>query len=386
MTDIAMTAEAAPAPQAAPEEIVSPPNPIRDEPHEAEAKPEVKAEPVAEKKLSAREALEAAAKKVDADEKAEGDKTKPEVKAAEKPRDDTGKFAAKAKEGEPVKTETQPKDEGQPAPHHEAPARFSTDAKAKWETVDESIKAETHRAIRELEQGHAKYKQAASDYEAFRPFHELAKSVGADPVRALEEYVGIDKLLGQDLVAGLERICNNKGVSLRDVAAHVMGQQAQQQPGQPGARQQPEPVHPQVQQLEQQVAMLAHQLQQVTGTVSSGIEKQVSDEVSAFASDKPLFDELSEQIAAHIANDGLSLQDAYDKALSDAQALAQRLGFIPKAQAAPAAADVDLEAQTQKGRKSIAGAPSAGSAPATHKPSPSIKDAIRKAMQASAGV
>jgi hypothetical protein len=361
------------APPPAVDEILVPPSPIIDEPNPgAGDKPEpVKADKApAEKPLSARDALKAAAEKL---EKQDAD-AKPDAKA-EKARDETGKFAAKEGEkiADPKAAEAKPKVEpDKTAPHYEAPARFSTDAKAKWTEVDESVRAETHRAIKELEQGHAKYKEDATNYEQFREFHKLAKDTNTDPVTALRNYVGIDKLLSENLVAGLERICTNKGISLKEVAAHIMGQPADKVQSQSAAE---------IRQLKAELAEIKQSVGTVTGHLTEQQSRTAADEVAVFAKDKPLFDELSDKIVSHITNDGLSLQAAYDKAVSDAQALAQRLGFIPKTEAAPLVPDVDLVAQTQRGQKSIAGAPSAGSAPASQKPSSSIKDALRRAMQ-----
>ena len=76
--------------------------------------------------------------------------------------------------------------------------------------------------------------------------------------------------------------------------------------------------------------------------------------------------------------DTLALDDAYAKAISDQQALARQMGFIPQ-QAAPVEAPA---AQTLKGTKSITGAPSAGSYQATQKPSSSNLEAVRKALAA----
>lgn len=383
-TEIAAPAAvSAPAPVADVNEIIVPPNPINTEPNPgAGDKPEpVKADKApAEKPLSAREALKAAAAKV---EKQEAD--------ADKPRDEaTGKF--KAKEGEAdataAKAEAKPAEKptdkpAEKAPHHEAPSRFSTEAKAKWETVDDSVRAETHRALKELEQGHAKYKQDATDFEPFREFHKLAKEKNVDAAAALKQYVGIDQLLASDFKAGIERICANKGISLKEFAAHVLNQPADKAEQESSAY--VRKLEVKIAEQGQQLAAVVQKLNGVDSHISEQQNKTFEAEVADFAKDKPLFDELSDEIIAHIANNGLSLTEAYDKALGDAQAMAQRLGFIPQASSAPTA-DVDLEAQTLKGQKSIAGAPSAGSAPATQKPSSSVKDAIKRAIQAAASV
>jgi hypothetical protein len=378
-TEIASTPTVAAPPPADVNEILVPPNPISDEPPQADQKPEVK-EKQPEKPLSARDALKAAAEKIDKQETGAKDKAA-EEKPTDKARDETGKFKSAEPAKEPgkdaEKVEAKPLDKT--VPHNEAPSRFSPEAKAKWAEADETVRAETHRAIKELEQGHAKYKQDATDYEPFREFHKLAREKNVDPVAALRQYVGIDQLLASDFKAGIERICANKGISLKEFATQVLNQPADKAEQESSAY---------VRRLEAQIAEQGKQLAAVAQKVN-GVDTHISEqqnkafeaEVETFAADKPLFNELSEVIVSHIANNGLSLQDAYDKALSDAQAMAQRLGFIPQAQAATIP-DADLEAQTLRGQKSIAGAPSAGSAPATHKPSPNIKAALLRAMSA----
>lgn len=380
---LAIVQEAPGAP--AVEEVVVPPNPIRTEPNSgAEGKPAPKADakPSAEKRPSVREAVEAAAKKVDADDKAqtpakpaaETKVEKPAEKADATPsrdRDATGKFIAK--EGEPAKTGT----------NADAPTRFSNDAKAAWATAPEPVRAETHRAIRELEAGVAKYKGDADAYVPFKPFHDLAKQMNVDPAKALREYVTLDRMLGENFPAAMARICQNKGVDIRSFAADVLGLPAEARTalkiGQP--QQQARAVDPEVLRLRHEVGQLQQQLGALTGQVQQRGAQGVEAEVAAFA-DKPLFNELSEKIAAHIRNDGLSLADAYDKAYSEFQAMAERAGLIPRANEAAPEVAADLAAQTQKGQKSIAGAPSAGSYPAAKKPSSSIRDAIRAAAAA----
>ena len=345
-----------------------------------------------------RDTLKAAAAKV------EGETDKPAGEVKPQPsRDQTGKFAKGEAAADPKAAGSQttdPKTAERPAPkvdasvpHAQAPARFSPDAKAEWDKLPESVKAETHRALRELEQGHGKYKESATRYEtSYKEFDALAKQFNADPKKVLQEYVGIDRLLGENFVGGLQRIAENKGVDLKEVARQILGADAQrpsaqQQPGQgqPQAGQFPPEAAAVIRNLQQTVQRLEQQVTGVTSHVSeqarSSAERAAMSEVEAFAANRPYFNELSEQIAAHITNDGLSLEQAYDTAFNNAQAMARSLGFIPQPAAASAA---DLEAQTLKGRKSIAGAPSAGSSPAAHKPSSSIRDALRKAISQAA--
>jgi len=387
--DIAVTSTSG-APEAEP---VSLPNPIHTEPQNPEAgdKPAAPADKAAapEKKPSIRDSIDRAAAKVAEKDTATAtttDKAKPLSSTEGAARDDKGKFAPKAADAT-AETAKPATDAAKPdataakpsATHNiaEPPARFSTDAKAAWATAPDPVKAEVHRAVKELEAG---IKQHADNYAPFKEFHDLAKSVNVDAAKALREYVNIDKMLGENFDAGLQRIFQNKGVDPRQWAAKVLGQQAPAQ--QPGAQQQQAQPNAEVVQLRQHIARLEQQIGGVSTHIQAQQTQTVEQEIAAFRShpDHALFDELSTDIAAHIKNNGLSLQDAYDKAVAEAQDKARRLGFIAQPAAAPAPPPV--EAQTLRaGLKSIAGAPSAGSAPATHKPSSSIKESIRRAMQ-----
>jgi hypothetical protein len=171
MSDVAGGVDAPAEASPAAVEPVAPPNPISvnneaPEPKEG-AKVDDKTEPA--KPLSAREALQKARDKVDAEPVASKE-AKLDNKAVEKPvakaepvksdgpaRSEDGKFAAKTADGEKTETVQQPAakvEAGKPAtPAADAPARFSTDAKAAWATAPEPVKAEVHRAIREMEAG-----------------------------------------------------------------------------------------------------------------------------------------------------------------------------------------------------------------------------------------
>lgn len=378
MSDVQMTAEA-------PVDLPNPiaidnvdPNPPDPEKVEAKVK-----EPVVAPKPTMRETLEKAAAKIEKDNPTE----KPVETQAQ--RDEKGKFAAKPDASKPETLKAEPvkgaevvekasptaAEKGQPgasANPADAPARFSPDAKAAWATAPDAVKAEVHRAVRELESGITQHKER---WAPLAEYDELAKKSGTTIDRALKEYVGIDKMLGENFAAGIERICANKGVNLREFAAQILGQAPDQVQAQSETK---------IRQLERVVQQLQEQVGGVTGTLQTQAEKDINNQIAAFAQDKPLFSELSAEIASHIANDGLSLEDAYDTAVTNAKAKAARLGFIPQAPAADPIVP-DRAAQTHKGQLSIAGAPSAGSTPATQQPSSSIRDALRRATQVHAG-
>lgn len=374
MSDIhgAAAPESSPAPVS--EVAVELPNPIS-----TEAQPEVKAEPKVEAKteaksdkpISAREALEKAALKVEKDNKADPKaEVKTEVKTiekaapvSEKPRDETGKFASK----DPAKVEAKEALKSEVKPSYTAgdpPARFTPDVKAEWAKLPENVRGEVSRMERELTQGYEKHKTAAERDATLNEFHDMAKQSGKDLPSVVREYVNMENALRKDLVGGLETICQRMGVSLRDVAAHVIGQKPEQVQSKQDAT---------IRELRQTV----QQLEQRVGTVAQTFQKQQEtstlQEVSAFAEKNPRFEELANDIA-------FFMKSGRAKDLSEAYQLAERLNPAQASTTEAAKAHViDLSAQTEKGQKSINGAPSAGSSPAKQ-PSNSIKEALRKAM------
>ncbi|TPK16669.1 hypothetical protein FJ872_17865 [Mesorhizobium sp. B2-5-9] len=349
------------------QEPVNPPAPVSSEPPKAETKPEPKVE---EKKApTTREALKSAAEKVAEKAKAEEKpvQAKPAEKPTEKPADkNLPELKAEAKpepKAEPVKTGT----------HQDMPARFKSDtaASAEWEKAPEAVKAAVHRSFRELEAGIEKHRASAEEFEPLKPYSELAKQHGTTIPKALDNYLGLEKMLssqdqGQKM-AGLQRVFDYAGVNIRDFAARVMGQTPDQVSSSQDAT---------IRELRQELAGIKQQVGGVTNTIQQQHVATVNGQVQAFAADHPRFDELAEDIA-------FFLKSGKTKDLAEAYKLAERLNPAPVAEvtAAPQTRTTDnLEAQTLKGGKSVTGAPSAGSDPATKRASTSIKDSLRRAM------
>lgn len=373
MTDDVSGGAAAPADSApvADAEVVHTPNPISTE----AAPPSIDdALDRAEAKVKADAAKDAPAP-VKSEAKSEPKtETKPETKPVEsKPelkRDETGKFASD-KPAEKAANEPAPKPATEQAkPVSDAPARFSDDAKAVWKDVPEAARRETERAIKELTQGHEKYRASAEKFDAIKEFDDMATKSGTDLKTALTRYVNIEQTLRQDPIKGLQLVCENMGLSLRDVAAHIMGQTPEQQSSQADAT---------IRELKQQVAALTDQLGGVTKTIQQQRESATHEQITKFAADNPRFDELADDIA-------FFLQSGRTRDLSEAYKLAERLNPAPAQAAvetpASSAANIDLVAQTQKGSKSINGAPSHGSSPATRKPSKTLDESLDRAFAA----
>lgn len=269
-----------------------------------------------------------------------------------------------------------------PSPLDEPPSRFSPDAKAAWATAPEAIRGEVKRAFTEMEGGLQQYQQQIAP---IKPFMEMATKSGTTLDAALTRYTNMEGLLRQDPIKGLQAVCDNIGISLRDAAAHIMGQPADQQASQSDAT---------IRDLRQHIGRLEQQVTGVTTTFEQQQTQQLQGQIAEFATAHPRFDELRPTIAQLLEN-GMAhdLPSAYDmaerikpSAVQQAIPATQVLGSTPAQNALalqPAVVKTpDLTAQTRKGSLSVTGAPSSGSNPANRKPSSSPDESIDRAFAA----
>lgn len=375
------------APAATPSVVLSeapatPPNPIQGTvpPREAE-KPAAKPEPAKNAKEAVQRAQEAVKAKEAANDKSQKDwdahkkelaakdASKPEPKQEarqEQPRDN-GRFAPRQEQ-----QATQPDQSQTPAHHREPPSRFSQDAKAEWEAVPDKVKAEVHRATRELEQGINKYRGDAERYETVRQFDEMARKNGGDLSKSLAKVVDIEDTFSRDPIEGFRKIAYHFGIPLEQVAAHILNQPYDQRQG----------ASSEVIGLKNEIAQLKESLSSLQPVVQE--YKQTSDEraLAEWAADKPHFAQLRGDVAA-LVQQGYSPDDAYRQAVYDFQEKASAFGFVPQ----PAASSAPAQSRplNPAGQKSITGAPAAGSDPVSRKaPATSVKEAVKRAFAAHA--
>jgi hypothetical protein len=310
-------------------------------------------------------------------------------------RDTAGRFMGKQGEPQqatapqakaPAATEAKPAAE-QPAKaadaFHEAPSRFSADAKAAWAALPDAVKAETHRALRELEGGITKYKADAEAFESVRKFDELAKQSGTTMAAAMENYVGIEQLLAKDVVAGFGAIADNLGYDLVKIARHIVkstgGLPAEGEDGsEPDGGQQDDP---RIAALQNKIAALEGQLTGISGHVQSQQHEATVAQVEAFAKrpENARWGELENDILDILKGKGPYSVPANVQGIArvaEAYKLASLIKPAPAAPviAAPAAPNPDPAAQTRKASLSVTGAPGNGSDPA-RKPASSIRNA-----------
>ena len=262
----------------------------------------------------------------------------PEPEAPSGPaRDEMGRFTRQEQEASP--------EPPAPADLIEAPTRFSADAKAEWATAPKSVQHEIRRAIEEMEAGLNGYQQ---DYGDLKDYAELAKGQGTTIKEALDRYVGIERMLQEDPVKGLEQICQNMGTTLQDIVSKVSGT----------------PENETIAQLNAKIAQLENQFGGVQQNIQQQREGEIQARVTAFAETHERFNELSDDIAK-------LLQTGYAADLESAYDIAARLKPVakPEPQAAQAAKAL-----------SVSGAPDTGSNPATRKPPSSARDAVEQAF------
>ncbi|MDZ7906526.1 MAG: hypothetical protein U5N55_12700 [Cypionkella sp.] len=305
-------------------------------------------------------------------------KAKPEVKAeikAEPPKSDDE--AKPADEPEPVKPRV--------TAYKEPPSGFDLAAKGEWEAVPESVRGAMHRRAQEMEAGIAKYKTEAQEFEPVRPYAEMAKQSGTTLDQALARYVGMEQQLRKDPIAGLEAVVANLGLkgpngqpaTLRDVAAHILGQK----PDQLASRQ------------EATISQLSRQLQEVTqklGGFQQHVEgqqmqaktQQAESEWGAFQREYPRAAELEAPIADFLTKYPAPANMQIKERLADAYAWA-----VAKSPEGVHTAALPL-VQTQTpalpnpaGQKSISGAPGGNE---TRTPTRNLNRsaAVEKAMRA----
>lgn len=386
-----------PAPAPEREVIEVTPREPKEAPKSAELpKPEAVEEPKPAKSI--REALEGA--KVKAEEKAEAKKPpepKQEPKQEEKPekaepkaeepveekatrdRAPDGKFAAKEQEEQPKRQSS----------FREAPSRFDEGAKKDWESVPESVRGAIHRSIRESEHGIQKYRQSADEYESIREYADMARQHGTNLRQALDNYVGIEKMLRQNPMQGLEQIVANLGlkdnqgqpVTFRALAMAMAGQK-------------PEAVSAQQDRTISELRQQVQQLTQQVGGVSQYFQEQqtlartaaAENEWQSFVKDNPRASALENDIADLLKNasfgDNVTVRDRLDMAY----AIAERRHPDTNAAHTGSLAQTQTPEPRQPnpaGQKSISGSPAPGTLTPSAKPKnpPSIQDALRDAAR-----
>ncbi|XUM19757.1 hypothetical protein ACRAVF_19010 [Bradyrhizobium oligotrophicum S58] len=353
------------------------------EPNVEKASP-LKADPVA-KDAPAAKTVEPAAKDAPVARGEDGKfvSTKPAEPA--EPAKDAAAAKAAAKAAEPVPAvkdaPTAAKEPAKPSFTAEPPpARFSAAAKEKWAEAPDEVRAEVTRAVTELTKGFEKHREAAARDSELAEFHEMATKGGTTVKQALSAYVNMENVLRSDPIKGFELICQNAGLSLRDLAGKILNQTPEESASKADAT---------IAELRAKIDRLEKGFGSIEQREHQAKTESITEIVAKFAADPAhsRFDELSEDIK-------FFLESGKTKDLAEAYRLAERLNPAPAAPVAKAAdpisepassaapviaSIVPAPAHTDRGQKSIAGAPTAGSDPARKQRSSSVQEAIRRA-------
>jgi hypothetical protein len=286
----------------------------------------------------------------------------PEDSGDTRARDEQGRFAPKA---QPEAAEAPP--EAETAPEAPAPvevppppSRFAKAAQEAWAQAPDVIRAEVARMEAELTKGLNDYQER---FAPLKQFDDMARQSGKTLDTVLHQYVGMERQLAADPVAGFALIAQNMGLNPVQWAQTIIDRfnGAPQQPGLPVE------LAPVVQTVQE----LKREIEQERQTRA---QREFEAHVERFAADKPRFGELADTIVEMI-------QTGFAKSLEDAYAKAERLNPAPPApQAPPAITRTADPAQTRKASLSVTGSPGNGSDPMSRKPAGSARDALANAF------
>lgn len=275
------------------------------------------------------------------------------------------------------------------AAYREPPARWRDNAKAEWDKVPESVRGEVHRMHHEFDKAYQTYRADHEAMNELRPFAELAKKSNTTLYRALDNYLGMEMKLSEDLFAGLDHIINNLNLTTKDgsnrrvTLADVCWSYVNQTPEQHALIQQRNAAQAQARRIQQQDARIAELERDRSEQALRQQYQHLRGGVANFATNKPRFEELAADIAREISH-GYDLETAYRRA--------EMLRPGPAAQTrtdGPAAQTRTPAPQTRTPDRSISGAPggpSNGNGVARPQKQVSRRDAISNAIRQNGGL
>lgn len=219
--------------------------------------------------------------------------------AADRARDELGRFAAKPAEPAAKPIEVKPVEELDPPPKS-----WKKDYHAHWGKMDPEVRKYINQREEEFHRGVGTYKQNADVgqqfMEAARPYEAIMRSLNVTPVQAFQALANADYTLRTADPATKSRLfaqlAQQYGVSLDNI-------------------QNPPEVDQNTQALHQTIHELRAHVQRLEGSFNGYQQTTIQSEIDKFAS-KPHFEELKPTMA-QLLNSGMAadLGEAYDKAL-----------------------------------------------------------------------
>lgn len=354
------------------------------------------------------EAGETIAKNEEASERArKGWETRREnAKAAEaidKQAETIGKVVGE-KVAEAVKPPVEAKPAAEEAPkapsetkYKEPPQRFAQTAKAEWDKVPETVRAEIDRSHRELQAGLDKYKEGADRWTELAEYAELSQKHYNQPLKeTLKHYAELDRGLADPKtnLATLERLVSNMTYvgtdgqvynwDLPQLAQYILDQNEQgmdtfQNP-QADLQRKLDDALARIERFEKGFSERETQrAQQERERTTQTLQEQINE----FAAQNSRFDELWEDVELELHNPKFAAGKDPMARLKLAYEKVERLNPAPSlAPPAPAIAAPDAAAQTRKASASITGAPGVGSNPAKKPVPSSSREALKAALAA----
>jgi hypothetical protein len=320
-----------------------------------------------------------------------------EKTAAERARDEAGRFAKKPDEAEAPKAEVPAVAAAKPeipAANEQAAAEvaprpphgWNPEAKAAFEALPPAVKEAVARREQEVNAGFAKL----AEYKPLEPLAELAKQNGTTLAQAVGEYRQFEVTLQNDFLGGIGFVCKRFGVDPTALANAILARNggASHQSAAPGAGQQPNQTGagPDLSPIMGELASLKQYVQQNQQREAQQQQAAVQQQIEAFKADpKNLYFENVRPQMAKIMQAGLasSLQEAYDAACWQAPEIRNLLINQQGNGQAAAAQQAARATQARQASKSITGSPSVGVATG-QAPASSLRGELEQAF-ASAG-
>ncbi len=271
----------------------------------------------------------------------------------DRPRDEHGRFAAKTVEQptapEPKLTDADPPPANvvQPSPADEAPRGWSADAKAKWSSLDASIRAEVQRRETQTDEAGQRWSQEKRAYdELVAPLEAASRKQGVSARDGLRNLLAAHDYLDRDAPTAIRYLAQRYRVDLAELAKAAPAPQ-------PSSTPQPSPsLDPRI-------------VEQVVDQRLSNWEAHRATEadIATFAQGKEHFGAVKQAMGMAMLTAGqmgqtLDLQTAYDQACWANPEIRAKLMTAQTGQADRQKSERDAAERARRGSISLNGGPS----------------------------
>jgi len=193
------------------------------------------------------------------------------------------------------------------------PKSWAKDYHPYWEKIDPKAQEYIEKREKDFLDGLEQYKGdagfAKTVRESLNPYRQTLQQLKVDEVQAIKSLFNADHQLRysptEQRIEYFKQLAKNYGVDLSEFG----------KPAEPNGT----PVDPAVQELKQQVSQMQSYQQAQLQAAQQEARSQAEKEIAAFAADEkahPYFNDVSAEMTMLIQADrGLSLQDAYDRAV-----------------------------------------------------------------------